>query len=65
MMNWENTASTNFLPPIVIADASGAVSAGLDYTLSTNGSTLHMQAPAPPIQNLYMQGQASPPLPSF
>lgn len=37
---------------IVIADASGAVSAGLDYTLSIDGSTLHMQAAAPPIQNL-------------
>ena len=46
----------------VIADVSGAVSAGLGYTLSTNGSTLHMQATAANDPKL-MMGQASPPLP--
>lgn len=41
---------------------SDAISAGLGYTLSTNGSTLHMQATAANDPKL-MMGQASPPLP--
>lgn len=53
MTNWEGYSQHKLSALIVIADASGAVSAGLDYTLSTNGSTLHTQAAAPPIQNLY------------